>query len=72
MGDGDDERDFDSWVNFLCQNIDEAAGFPVAVDVRLSSDVQSDEISGGTPDQLVAIAEAARDLWQRWRTDDSV
>ena len=72
---GDDsanESDFDSWVDYVCQHIDDAAGFPVAVDIRLPRDVQTDAISGGTHDQLVAMAEAKRELWLRWCADDSV
>jgi hypothetical protein len=65
MGEADEE-DFDTWVAYVCDRIDERAGVVVDVDVRAPRDVQSDEIRGGTDEQRTAVAEAKAALWDDW------
>lgn len=66
MGEVATEADFDAWVAYVCEHIDEATGLDVAVETRGKRDVQDDKIladGSGSGDSLT-IDEALGTLWE--------
>lgn len=59
------EADFDSWVAFVNERIDERCGFTVAVDGLRFGESGDDRISG-SDEERETIAEAVRVLWDEW------
>jgi hypothetical protein len=66
MGDDATEADFESYVAFVVDEIDEACGFPVEVTVRGPRDVQGNSYRGDTQDDVDAVRDACQLLWDRW------
>ena len=69
MGPQADEADFDAWVTYVCEHIDEATGLDVDVEVRRLGDVQDDAVTGTDDRQLIHAA--VRYLWDVYCADDS-
>jgi hypothetical protein len=69
MGSQADEADFDAWVTYVCEHIDEATGLDVDVEVRRLGDVQNDAVTGTDDRQL--IHDAVRYLWDVFCADAS-
>jgi hypothetical protein len=65
MGESSPEDDFDSWVTFVTDRIDERTGLDVAVEVRSPRDVQEDAIRGDDAARQT-IREAKAALWEEW------
>lgn len=67
MGADATEADFDAWVSFVCDHIDDACGFEVDVDYRHRREVQSDVIVRAGDDETIRVIwEAKQALWDRW------
>jgi hypothetical protein len=58
--------DFDLWVSFVCEHIDERVGFEVDVEERGKHDVQSDDIRTATDEEREVILTAKELLWADW------
>jgi len=63
---GASEADFDTWVAFVCTNIDRACGFEVGVETRAARDVQTDAILQADDAKVDIIREVKDALWDRW------
>ncbi len=64
----DDEADFDAWVDYVSEHIDDACGFRVEVTAAAFTGRNAtfeDEITAADDGQVEAIREALRDLWDR-------
>ena len=68
------EEDFDRWVAFVCDRIDDACGYEVDVDVRRPRDVQSDRfIPGPGEDQDgEMLRRGLVKVWQMWVSEGPV
>lgn len=65
MGEQGTEDDFDRWVDFVCDRIDEACGFEVDVDTCRRGESQKDRIEGEDSEREI-IERATERLWDRW------
>jgi hypothetical protein len=80
MGDNADEADFDAWVSYVTDRINEESDCDVTVEVRGPRDVQDDDIRGGDErmpgcapgyDGNAAVGDAMTRLWEAFCADDS-
>ena len=63
MGDAT-EADYGAWAAYVCEHIDERAGFSVAVEVeRYGAGPWRDVFSGCTYEQEETLREALRAMW---------
>jgi len=78
MGDNADEADFDAWVVFVTDRIDEESDCDVTVEVRGPRDAQDDDIRGGDErmpgcapgyDGNAAVGDAMTRLWEAFCAD---
>jgi hypothetical protein len=69
MGALADEADFDAWVAYVSDRIDDATGLDVTVEVRRARDVQDDAITG--TDDRQPIHDTIQSLWDDFCSDDS-
>ena len=61
------EEDFDRWVAYVDQRIDEQVGATVRVDASAFGAAQTDDgVRGGNPDQRQSVREALEVLWESW------
>lgn len=66
MGNDATEADYDAWVSYVCERIDDATGLMVDVETRGPRDVQTDVISGVSDDERTIVEEAKASLWDDW------
>jgi hypothetical protein len=55
--------DYDAWVAYVCDHIDEACGFEVAVEQRRYGAAGPDKITADTPEIARSIREAVAAMW---------
>lgn len=65
MGELATEADYDAWVTFVCERIDDATGLDVNVEERGAQDVQDDTIRGYAGDEQ-PIRDALETLWNEF------
>ena len=58
------EADYDMWVSYVADHIDEACGFEVAVEQRRFGAAGSDRITHATDEQRATITEAVAAMWE--------
>lgn len=75
LGCDTDEADFDAWVSYVCDRIDETSGCDVTVETRMPRDIQDDDVRAqdlarddGYPAAL-AVTEALCALWDDFCAD---
>ena len=69
MGDAATEEDFDSYVAYVCEHIDEACGFTVGVETATpwhSPVSDSGVITDATDEERETIADVLPVLWEVW------
>jgi hypothetical protein len=79
MGPEADDADYEAWVAYVSERIDERCGFEVEVEESRPRDVQNDKITlcgfyveGSNPtDEVEIVEDAVRVLWQDFCRDDS-
>ena len=71
MGEDATEADFNAWVAFACERIDERCGFEVDVDTRAMREVQTDRVSADTDDAKQTVRESLAVLWDEFCADAS-
>jgi hypothetical protein len=57
------EKDFDSWVSYVCEHIDATTDKNVQVETRGKRDVQDDQYVGDYDND---VHNAVQVLWERW------
>lgn len=62
----DSEEEFDAWVAFVMDNIDEATGLDVAVQAADVKDIQNDVIVSNDEGVKEVIKEAIQTLWDQF------
>jgi hypothetical protein len=70
-----EEADFDAWVAYVTEHIEEAVGFPVEVDsfafTGRNAGGARDEVTGATDEQAEAIRDAlSNSLWEQACADN--
>ena len=60
----DSEEEFDAWVAFVQESIDEATGFEVAVEAAGAKAIQNDTIKAGDAEKQQIVKEALEGLWE--------
>lgn len=63
MGENATDEDFDAWVQFVCDRIDERCGFEVDVDV---CDGDDSVYVGDDEDAASVVRGAKAALWREW------
>jgi hypothetical protein len=66
MGSEYTSADFDHWVGYVSDRIDEKCGFPVEVSERSEHDIQDDKIQNASDEERVMVEEAKQSLWDLW------
>lgn len=66
MGNYDTEEAYDSYVNFVCNNIDEYCGFEVYVDVLRYGECGDTKIISQDYESKERIKNILQDLWCDW------
>jgi predicted transcriptional regulator YdeE len=66
LGPNATEDDYDHWIGYVCQKINEVAGGGVVDEVEASrwGEAGEDRVTGATDEQKVDIKEALETLWQ--------
>jgi hypothetical protein len=72
LGDSATEDDFDAWVSFVGEHIDEATGLVVSVDAKRFGDAGDDDVMATLESNVTLIKEQLRELWDRWCSESLV
>jgi len=59
-------NDFEHWVGYISDRIDEKCGFPVEVSERSEHDVQDDKILNASDEERETVEEVKQFLWNLW------
>ncbi len=70
--DVNDDKYFETWVNYVCEHIDAATGLKCDVEKRGSRDVQNDAVKGALDDEKETILEAIQTLWNYFCSGDNL
>jgi hypothetical protein len=69
MGPESDEADFEAWVDYVSERIDERSGCDVTIEIRGSRDVQDDKISADSEEGARSINDAKQAIWDEFCAD---
>jgi hypothetical protein len=61
-----DEADYESWVEFVCENIGSACGFWVGVECERYGEAGDDKVFAPSEGDRQTMREALESLWVRW------
>lgn len=71
MGEQATEEDYDSYVDLVCERIDDLCGFEVNVEVPATREVQATRITGyDSESERQTVSDALVTLWEAWCSGD--
>lgn len=66
MGDNATEADFDAFVAYVCDRIDDATGLNVAVEAERYGMAGVTRVQAETSEDEQTVRDAVQTLWERW------